>query len=199
MADTGWLYPAQGENAWGSLPTGMSWTNANYIIADDSNYASIQHNKEYPDKTYLIGFNFDLSSTIPVGATISGIEVVINRYHPTADTCTDSRVSLGMITRTWVPEVGKWNYTFTVAGDNKASASYWETSLADKTYGGSSDLWNTGYTRNDIVGTDYPFLGVILQAAFTTESAYVDYFKIKVYYTEEESEPTIVPQMIVGM
>lgn len=198
MADTGWLYPAQGENIYFDFNVTTSWTNPNYIIADDSSYASQKHNKDSPNKTPIAGFNFNLSS-IPVGATISGIEVVINRYHPTASNCTDSLVSLGMITRTWLPQGEVWNYTFTVAGDNKASASYWETSLTDKTYGGSSDLWNTGYTRNDIVGTDYPFLGVILKAAFTAGDAYVDYFKIKVYYTEEESEPTITPQMLACM
>lgn len=198
MADTGWLYPAQGENVYSGSSSGSltAWVNPNYVIADDSNYASQVYDKNFQDKTHIAGFNFNLSS-IPAEATISGIEVVINRYHSIADTCTDSVVSLGKVTRTWTSEA--WVYTFTIAGDNKASASYWETSLTDKTYGGSSDLWNTGYTRDDLVDTDYPYFGVLLKAAFDAGYAYVDYIKIKVYYTEEESELTIVPQMLVSM
>jgi hypothetical protein len=200
MADTGWLYPAKGENVYpnSDLTSLTSWANPNYVIADDSNYASQTYDKDFQGKTHIAGFNFNLSS-IPAEATISGIEVVINRYSSTADICTDSVISLVKVTRTWIPESGTWFYTFTIAGDNKASASYWETSLTDKTYGGSSDLWNTGYTRDDLVDTDYPYFGVILKANFSAGSAYIDYIKIKVYYTEEESEPTIVPQMLACM
>jgi len=195
MADTGWLYPAQGENIFFKAEIAMAWTQPNYIIADDSSYASQAHSKDYPKKAHIAGFNFNLSS-IPAEATISGIEVVINRYHSTADNCTDSVVSLGKVTRTWYPEANEWSYSATLSGDNKASASYWETSLTDKTYGGSSDLWNADYTRDDLVDTDYPYFGVLLKADFSAGKAYIDYIKIKVYYTEEESEPTIVPQML---
>lgn len=200
MADTGWLYPAQGENVYpeNNFELFNNWAYPNYVIADDSNYASQTYDKMFPNKCHIAGFNFNLSS-IPAEATISGIEVVINRSHSIADICTDSVVSLVKVTRTWIPEGGLWHYTFTIAGDNKASASYWETSLTDKTYGGSSDLWNTGYTRDDLVDTDYLYFGVLLKPDFSTGSAYIDYIKIKVYYTEEESEPTIVPQMLACM
>lgn len=202
MADTGWLYPAQGENVYSDSSTEVliAWVNPNYVIADDSNYASQSYDKNFPGKTHIAGFNFNLSS-IPAEATISGIEVVINRYSSNANICTDFVVSLGKVTRTWIPEAetGAWYYTFTIAGDNKASASYWETSLTDKTYGGSSDLWNTGYTRDDLVDTDYPYFGVLLKVELSVGNAYIDYIKIKVYYTEEESEPTIVPQMLACM
>jgi hypothetical protein len=154
----------------------MAWSNVDNIKADDSNNALVLTNSN-PDKNttdYLTATNFGFTSTdIPAGATINGIEFVINRRGSEADSQYDYKL--------YMLKAG------TQHGDNLASATYWPTSLTDATYGGATSLLGGTWAQTDIVGvTTFGFQLAIKNhiSSDAGEWTYVEHVKLRVYYTE---------------
>jgi hypothetical protein len=146
------------------------WSDVDNSKADDSNYATNYNGKNtYGDWLRLTNFGFTVSD-IPSGSTINGIEFIVGRYAAAA-AIHDSAIYL--------------RKTSGQTGSNMASATGWPTgSPAEATYGGSTNMCGTSLTQSDIVSTDF---GIDLSTFNDNSSAlfaYVDYIKIRVYYTE---------------
>jgi hypothetical protein len=178
---------SQAINYSGSGSTG--WGDVGYIVNADGNAAL---NTVYTTSPtyYLIGSNFGFTEAmIPSGAVITGIEVVIGR----ADSpygVDDEFAGIQDLTVKLVNAAGN------IVGENKAQTDMdWPEIVGytveagdfiEATYGGPGDLWELGsWSASDILDPDF---GVALSAINTVSnlsSAWVDYMKIKVYYTVE--------------
>jgi hypothetical protein len=174
MAVTEYKYPGTAANVNNGGYT--SWSDVNNIKADDSASAFIctsgQADKNPTD--YLTATNFGFTSTdIPSGATINGIEFVINRQGSEADSQYDYQL--------YMLKAG------TQHGDNLASATKWPTSFTDATYGGATSLLGGTWAQTDIVGvTTFGFQLAIKNhiASDVGEVTSVEHVKLRVYYTE---------------
>jgi hypothetical protein len=181
MAVTEYKYPGTAAN----VDNGgyKAWSDVNNIKADDS-YSAITCTTGKADKNptdYLTATNFGFTSTdIPSGATINGIEFVINRAGSEADSQYDYQL--------YMLKAG------TQHGDNLASATYWPTSLTDATYGGATSLLGGTWAQTDIVGVSTFGLQLAIKnhiQSDTGEWTYVEHVKLRVYYTESGSGPVI--------
>jgi hypothetical protein len=181
MAVTAYKYPGTAANvANGGY---MTWANVDNIKTDDSESALVLTNAT-ADKNpsdYLTATNFGFTSTdIPSGATINGIEFVINRKGSEANSQYDYQL--------YMLKAG------TQHGDNLASATKWPTSLTDATYGGATSLLGGTWAQTDIVGvTTFGFQLAIKNHINSDpgEYTYVEHVKLRVYYTESGSGPVI--------
>jgi hypothetical protein len=181
MAVTEYKYPGTAANV--ENAGYYAWSNVDNIKADDSESALILTNgtADKNPSEYLTATNFGFTSTdIPTGATINGIEFVINRAGSEADSQYDYQL--------YMLKAG------TQHGDNIASATKWPTSLTDATYGGASSLLGGTWAQTDIVGvTTFGFQLAIknLIASDAGEFTYVEHVKLRVYYTEGAGGVTI--------
>jgi hypothetical protein len=123
-----------------------------YTTSETSDYLDVQN------------FGFD----IPVGATINGMVVSIERKS-TSGTVTDATLQM-------------LNASGVAGGDNKAlTSTAWPTSDALASYGGSSDSWSISPTVAMVNDADF---GVRLSITGSlADVAYVDHVSMKVYYT----------------
>lgn len=143
------------------------WTSVSNITADDGSVATTGANLANLEVTKdLKATNYGFA--IPTNATITGIEVIIDRRATGANDIEDA--SLRLI------KGG------TVQGNDKASGTDWPTTMTNATYGSSSDLWGLTLTPSDINANNF---GVSLSAKEIAGSPKpeVDVIKIKVYYT----------------
>jgi len=169
MAVTDWKYPGTAANVTES--TNAPWANPNYAKADDTSYSYGYLKNAVTDTLRLTNYGFT-SSDIPSGATINGVEIVSGiSGEQNVGSCTDSifylRKSSGQ------------------TGNNIASAVTWPgtngTVISERTYGGSTDMSGTSLTQSDIVASTF---GLDLRVSCGSGGGYVDYIKIRVYYTE---------------
>ena len=155
----------------------LSWSNPSNVTADDgTNATQANTGSKTAVNDSLDCDNFDFSS-IPSGATIDGIEVVIERAEGTT---------------------GNNIYDYTVrlfkagslTGDNKAdTVNEWPTTITAKTYGGAADLWGTTWTDSDVKDPDFGVRMTNQKVSLSSSSGSntVDYVKVTVYYTESSS------------
>lgn len=174
MAVTDWKYPGTAEN----VDNGgyYLWSGVDNIKANDSDSAltctngTADKNPSY----YLTATNFGFtSSDIPTGATINGIEFVINRQGSEADSQYDYQL--------YMLKAGSQH------GDNLASATKWPTSLTDATYGGATSLLGGTWAQTDIVGVSNFGFQLAIKNHIKSDSGeftYVEHVKLRVYYTE---------------
>lgn len=169
-------YPTAGVD---SSATGtITWSNTSYITADDANYTTASLKKSEISH-YLKGRNFGFS--IPTGSTINGITVSCYRSSSGTYFMQDNVVKL--------IKAGE------IVGSNYAQGlSYWQNGTWETaTYGGTSNLWGTTWTAEDINNTNF---GVVVSAKnsdlINTGTALVDYITITVSYTVPScTAPTI--------
>jgi hypothetical protein len=183
MAVTEYKYPGTAANvANGGY---YAWSNVDNIKVDDSANANVttNGNANKNPSDYLTATNFGFTSTdIPAGATINGIEFVINRAGSEADSQYDYQL--------YMLKAG------TQHGDNLASATKWPTSLTDATYGGATSLLGGTWAQTDIVGvTTFGFQLAIKNhiPSGAGEFTYVEHVKLRVYYTESGGGGIVVP------
>lgn len=151
----------------------INWNNPDRIVVPGGQYAYTSNFKNTATK-YLQGTNYTFN--LPLKAVVNGITVKIRRESSAINTTKDNVVSLikgGVVT-----------------GNNKATTTYWGDSFQEITYGGSSDLWGTTWTRAEINSSNF---GVALSAINNNnnKSATVDYMQITVNYTIDNIAPTI--------
>ncbi|KKK85388.1 hypothetical protein LCGC14_2773800, partial [marine sediment metagenome] len=177
--DTGWVTTGTGTSVVRSGSTN-SWNNPSQIEVDDKSFADTYITTLGGYTDWLRAANFDFSS-IPVGATLDGIEVRIKRYAYYSNEDYDDEVYL--ISNT------------AQVGDNKSKATPWRTTAGYYTYGGPTDTWNSGLTISDIKTINF---GVELSALTVVPYSYlyVDSIQIKVYYTESGSSTTSAEEWV---
>lgn len=149
-----------------------NWSDNDDVETSNDNYSVVTLNdNEISNYNWIDDFDF----AIPVGATIDGIVVQVERRAQSADKIKDYAVRLIK--------------NGTIVGSNKADTStFWVSSSPDTivSYGGASDLWGTTWTRSDINDNDF---GVAFSVKKDTTQgsntdAYVDHISITVHYTE---------------
>ena len=165
MADTGWKSPASAE--------GSNWVNPTYIFASDNHRASYNFDSHSTPSSQLKATNF--SFNIPVGATITGIEVSIERHSEDySDEQQDSAV------RILVAD--------TATGDDKESAAFYPKDVDETVYyGGEGELWGLTITPADV---NLSTFGVMLRVKDNCDDnkTFVNHMAMKVYYTVTYTE-----------
>lgn len=155
MADTGWKFPT----ATGAKHN--DWTNPTNAYADDGNYTTALSTAAQKFQSYE---TFDFA--IPVGSTIDGIAV-------------ESQAKI---------DAGGNNY-FVYIWNNTASSWVWvgapySISSTETVYehGGATAKFSASWVQGDF--TDANFSIRIATDTIAGNTFYVDYIKVKVYYTE---------------
>src|SRR3990167_7791882 len=153
--DTGFLSPsATGEDY-------NQWTNPTNAYSSNNSYATevdVNQKQDY--------YNFTFN--IPAGATIDGIEVVLEAK--TQDTFWSPKISVALSYN------GGTNYT------SEKQTSTLTTSDANYTLGGSTDTW--GRTWDDTEFSDTNFRAYVeYNASIGGDTTSLDHIQIKVYYT----------------
>ena len=179
MAVTDYKFAGTAANA--DRDSKVAWSNPDYAKADDTDYAICDVPKTtYGDWLRLTNFGFD-TDDIPTGSTVVGIEFVISRYASILNHLHDSDIHM----RDSTGQVG----------DNEASGTKWPTSIGEATYGGAEDMIGTTLDEDDVLASTF---GIDFSAANSgilgASTAYVDYIKVRIYYTVPETAPTVTTQ-----
>jgi len=152
------------------------WSNPSYAGPSDNQYAtaSIAAKAGTLYSHYLKCTNFGF--TIPVGATINGVVVTVER-----------KASVSANANYAIDYVLKITNGVTT-GTNKANTgTKWPTTEGTASYGSSTDLWGLSLTYSDVNNSGF---GVLLQIKLYSATsngaavtAYVDSIQVTVYYT----------------
>ena len=151
----------------GSNSSWISITNANssddvYVVTA----ANLPHNGDFTDYLNITNFQFN----IPLGSTISGIEVNVERSDINGKS-KDSKVSIikgGSITTL-----------------NKAQTPAWSGTDNVQNYGGNTDLWSNSWNVSDVnsAGFGFAFSANRTGGGGQPTSSKIDQVYITVYYT----------------
>jgi len=154
-----------------SVGNDYPWSSVDNVKAQDNQYANVHISAHDAETTYYAkatGYGF----SIPLGATITGIELTVYRYA--------NRDSSGQYTNDQSVKLVK---NGAAVGTSAAKAAHWELTNTAVVYGGSTDLWGTTWTGAEINSANF---GAAFQANLVsnnyTQNAYVDSMAIKVYY-----------------
>ena len=176
-----------------SVSTGFGatvWDNTGNITASDDSYSTATFNADMGGTgfDYLKATNFGFS--IDSGATITGIEVTIERKDA-GGSITDSEI-----------KILNGDGSAGVGTSNKSGGAAWPTSDASTTFGGSSDTWSETWTPAKINSSDF---GVYIRctsgAGFgESDTASVDHVQITVHYSAGVTNaPTVGATTTVAM
>lgn len=160
--DTGFKAATTIENAgsWTSLTAGQ--------INSSNNTRAVLSWANTPGAFTISDFAFG----IPVGATILGIEVIVEYRSDGGSGGETVRMDVQL----------SWNngsnFTSAIQGDNHG------TTEVQKTYGGSTELWGRSWSQSEFADGTF-MLRATAQKQGTFPNAEVDYVAVKVYYLTE--------------
>lgn len=157
------LYLSPGTMADDAASGDVVWANVdNAKLSDDSDASR----SLTPGQTshYLKATNFGFA--IPSGATIIGIELVVEHAGPLGIVEIEHRIVKGG----------------TITGDDKSTGSGLPTTDNLETFGSSADLWGLSWTRTDINASDFGF-AIRYGSASGTHVVTVDHMKCRITYT----------------
>jgi len=149
----------------------QAWADPDNAKTSDNSYAIASKSFSALDSHYLKATNFGFS--IPVGATINGILVEIEKY--------------GFGTTIYDNEIKIVKSDGSIGTTNKAIGA-WPGFDEYISHGASDDLWGETWASTDINDADF---GVVIRASSNpAQFAYaeVDHIRITVYYTEGVSD-----------
>ena len=166
MASTGAKFPTSSSSTAETPWDDVSWSSTTNIYATDSTSAFVTLTSGQASDVLRAG-GFDLSS-IPAGAQIDGVEVVVRAGR----TGTDVSIDLVQLLDASGAKIGT----------NKASTPTTLTgSVVNYTFGGAADLWSNSLDAAWVKDTDFGVaVGVVSSAGGT---AYIDSVTVNVYYT----------------
>lgn len=149
----------------------FAWSNVNNAKISDNLYASVTVNGNYSNYLKATGFGF----SIPAGAIIKGIEVLVERYGDGTDCCSSGP--------TFIVKNGA------IGSVSKAVDFPFGSNLESiEVLGSPTDLWNESWVASDINNSNTGFVISTLDAAGEgTSSFYIDQIMMAVYYSEGES------------
>ena len=119
---------------------------------------------------YLFGSNFNFN--IPSGATITGIEFIVD-----ISSIGDSQQFLLENTRTYLTKAGN------IVGQNKATFQPIGRERGVVIFGGNFDLWGTTWSVSDINNSGFGYKGAIKKYPYLAEHFFIYRTDICVYYT----------------
>lgn len=150
----------------------MQWVAVEDIYTSNDVYANTEYALSENTSNYLKAQHFDFA--IPTGATIDGIEVIIEKHADVEGLIYDNAVYI-------IKADGS------LGSENKYNYDPWAVDDYELVYGGSTDLWSETWSAENINDDDF---GVAIQAKNDSkDEAYplVDHIFITVYYTEAVS------------
>ena len=189
MASIGPLSP--GTMADDSAVGSVSWSNPdNAKVSDDTRAINQLGSAVGKESHYLKATNFGFS--IPVGATINGIVVEIERSWQNGSSAfgeiNDGGSASGGAGGLRIVKGGSISST-----DRSVGAVWTNTTDAYSSYGSSSDLWGETWTAEDINASTFGFVISVMGfngPSGTDPQAKVDHIRITVYYTVGVAGPT---------
>lgn len=149
----------------------VAWSSTGNITSSDD-LSAVTSASSIQTSNYLQATNFGFSSVLPAGSTIDGILVEVERRRDIGGFVYDNSIRLRKSTG--------------YVGSNKANTSTdWPTTDTYASYGGSSDLWGTTWTYDEVTHTDFGVgVSVSLQGDSETPStARVDHVRMTITYT----------------
>jgi len=158
----------------------VAWTNPGNITSSDNSYATAGFGGGTDSGfDYLRATNFGFS--IDSGATIDGIEVIIERKDA-GGSVTDSEV-----------KILNGDGSAGVGSTNRSAGAAWPTSDTSATFGSSSDNWGETWTPAKVNSSDF---GVRITCASSagfgvTDTASVDHIQITVHYSVGATNATV--------
>lgn len=165
--------PVSATNTSATYPgTASGWTNSNNIKVDDSSWATFSV-QVGPPSASLLAYNFGFSSVIGETDDIDGITVNINKKANSASSLTDNTLYLR-------------DSTGATVGDNKASATYWSTTVggAVATYTWTeAQVDSATIDATDIRDSDFGIDFTAINYAESAVTASIDYVTIVISYT----------------
>lgn len=177
LTSQGPLYPGAVKNVATSPYWGTVWTGTANLAADDTSYASIT-GAAYDQGTIshlLVGQQFGF--TIPTTTTVRGYLLEIGKYF-SAGSARDSIVTI---------------YNDAIIGNNLGSTGIgWPSSIGTVGYGGSANTWGTVLTPAQVNATAFGF-GMAALATANNTDAWVDFYRVTVYYDGEAGYTGIQP------
>ena len=159
---------------------GPVWTNPAYLYSSPPNYASISLsvNQIAPE---LFGYGMLLS--IPVGASITGIEVSLDGYNSVAGGSIE--VALGYAN--FSPHGG---LTFSQFAGSTTESANLGSSSAPLNFGSSSYLWDTSWSGSDF--TAFFAVGIAATAGSSATEIFLSGLTCTVYYTLPGSSELLI-------
>ena len=154
---------------------GTNWSNPTRAETSNNSYATANVDGTTTDPLQCVDFGF----SIPLGSTVSGIEVFVERRSSSTNNGGSRDASL------FVVKGGS------SVGADRATATTYTTADFSEGHGSSSDLWGTTWTVSDINANDFGtvFTATKPNAAGGAHTISVDHIYITVYYT---IPPTVV-------
>ncbi|MDD4319773.1 MAG: hypothetical protein PHW10_05625 [Candidatus Peribacteraceae bacterium] len=154
----------------------IAWTNPSNAISSDDSYAATDAIIYTQQSHYLKATNFGFS--IPVGATIDGILVEVERTSVGMAGVSDAAARI-------VKSDGAIGTTDNMIGSWNPTENYYS-------YGSSFELWGEDWTAEDINDDDFGFaISAIGIGGSSQRSARIDHIRITVSYTEADSAPPV--------
>lgn len=154
-----------------------AWANPGNVVVSLDLYATFDGgNNDISEYLKSTGYGF----SIPVGNSIDGIEVKIERKGSSANRLLDNSVRL--------VKGGA------ISGDDKATGTSYPTDDTVATYGGPTDLWGLTWDAADINASDF---GNVLSSKRTSgggmHTASVDHITITVHHSAMDVSPSTRP------
>ncbi|HET9198225.1 MAG TPA: hypothetical protein VFN92_08245 [Solirubrobacterales bacterium] len=152
--------------------TGVAWTNPNNVKASDNTYAQVVLGSGGQSQKLNLS-DFDL--TIPEGATIDGIEAVVeHRCSATAAGALRLHLRRAGVTQ----------------GSERGSSGSWPTSDTAESAGGPADLWGaTPWTPTELTDPEFGIELYVQQFGTEgTKTIFIDRVTVVVYFTEPAAQ-----------
>lgn len=146
----------------------IDWNNTGNVSANGGGVAETNTMAKNEISYYIVSTNFGFS--VPAGATITGIEVKINKAaQPVGDGgMKDQNINIikgGAIGST-----------------NRKDNGTWGTTLAYTTYGTSTDMWGETWTPAEVNASDFGIALTVKKTGNGTKVAEIDHITITVHY-----------------
>lgn len=147
--------------------SGTNWTTPTNTTSDNATYAVYATTTQ--DNLKLTNFGF----SVPTGATVTGVTIVVNGNG------TDATAGNRSI------EVGLTKDGTTLSGTRAASQNMNQTTDTNLTFGSSASLFGTTLTPAEVSASTF---GILLRAANTNAGARnIDYVTVVITYTNQEA------------
>lgn len=179
MAVTSYFFP--GTAASETIPGGNAgdWANVNNIKTDDTSEASLSYSSASSDVgAYIKATNFGItSSDIPLLSTIQGVEIEYRRREgSTTDNITTDHCRIILAGTISTNNVSTMNTSEWVQAASEAGSE-------NIVEGGASNLWGElALTQLQVTNSGFG-VAIACDMGGTTPDAFIDYIKLRVYYT----------------
>lgn len=140
------------------------WLNPTNVTVDSTSVSTVTIDEELSDILRVTNFGF----SIPVGAEIIGYMVKVRRYASATTSIQDNTIKLVL--------------SGTESGNNKATSTYWTSTLETKEYGTDIDLWGATYTYSDINNSAFGIDIKVNNPNAGSKTASIEAVWMKVFY-----------------